>query len=223
MSSIKYFLKLIILTASLQLNAATHIKVLKVKGNNAIIQSSEQLYPGDSFYLQEDPLSQKVTYNQSAGFKSRKNSLMLGGSYTYFKADTVQDTRASVQGRYGWNFVTIEPGLVIEASMVNSGPGPTTDLLAGGYFDYNLVPNRDPKSILYGFFALGTGGVKLFSDGGSTNLLKLDLGFFSTLFFQDSSSAIRLEGFAGYQQIDAATSQTNLIGGGFRAFFVHYF
>ena len=204
-------------------NYAAKIKVLKVKGNSAVVESTEPLSPGDVFYLQEEPLSQKISFNQSTGFKARKNSLMIGGSFTYLKSDAAQDTKAALQGRYGWNFVSLEAGIVVEAGMINNGPGAITDLLAGGYFDYNLVPNRDPYAFIYGPFALASGGVKLFADGGSTNLLKLDAGAFATLFFKDSSSALRLEAFLGYQQIDSATAQTSLLGGGFRGFFVYYF
>lgn len=199
------------------------IKVLKIKGNSALIESSEPLTPGESYFLQEEPLSQKVSFNQAPGFKSRKNSIMLGGSFTTLKSDTVQDTRAALQGRYGWNFVNLEAGLIFEAEMINTGPGAITDLLGGGYFDYNLVPNRDPHSLIYGLLGLASGGVKLFADGGSTNLLKLDLGAFSTWFLKDSSAAIRLEAFAGYQQVDSANAQTSLLGGGLRGFFVYYF
>lgn len=216
----------IILFTSLQLMVfspalAQKFKVKKVKGKTALIESSIPLEEGKTYDLQTEAVSSDVNYS-NAGFKSRQNSFTIGMDFSYIKGDTVQNNSYDFQARYGWNFSYLEFGVVGKLTFLDRGAGATTNLAAGGYFDYNLVTNRDSKNLIYGPFALATIGSIQFT-GGSSNVLDLNAGGFLTWFLTQSSVALRLEGFADIEQVSASTGQTTLTGGGGRGLLIVYF
>lgn len=200
---------------------AQKFKVKKVKGRTALIESSIPLEEGKTYDLQTEAVSSDVNYSNS-GFKSRQNSFTLGMDFSYIKGDTVQNNSYNLQARYGWNFSYLEFGVVGELTYLDRGAGSTTNLAAGGYFDYNLVTNRDSKNLIYGPTALVTIGTIQFT-GGSSNVLDLNAGGFLTWFLTQSSVALRLEAFVDVEQVSASTGQTTLTGGGGRGLLVVYF
>ncbi len=200
------------------------IKVRKTKGLSAVIESSVPLEEGQVYELAVEPLSQNVDY-KSSGFKSRQNSVSIGGNILSLKGDDYQRNYVNLQGRYGWNFSNVEFGAVVQVSSDDLGGGATTDLTGGGFFNYNLVANRDPKTLIYGLVGLITFGSKHFpasSGGGSATTMDLNAGGFLS-WFLSSSTALRLEGFFNYQQISTTVKQTNVTGFGSRALVVFYF
>jgi hypothetical protein len=205
---------------------AEKIKVKKVKGNQAIVESSTPLEEGQSYEINTDPISQDVDYKSSVP-KSRANSFTLGMKFDFLKSSSLQSTNFSVQSRYGWNFSNLEFGILADASSADSGAGATTTLLGGGYFDYNLVINRDPKQIIYGPFillALGTTTYPSSGTGGSSNTMQTNLGGFLSYFIgAGSTAALRGELFGIYQQVNTSTSQNTVTGAGFRGLLVFYF
>lgn len=223
MKQISLFTIIILFGFYQQILAATQIKVLRTKGNSAVIESSSPLTSGDTYYLQEEPLSQKVSYSGTPGLRARNNSIMFGGNYSYLNSSEAKRTVANIQGRYGWNFISTEVGAFAEVGLTDFGGGANTNLLGGAYFDYNIEPNRDPRSLVYGAFALLGGGVMLLNDGGSNNLLKANAGGFASIFLGNTNTAIRVEGFADFEQVNSTIAQTNLIGGGLRGFLIYYF
>lgn len=205
--------------------SAQKIKVRKTKGNSAIIESTVPLEEGQTYDLQTESVVQDVNY-KTAGFKSRQNSLTLGGSFVTLKADDYQKQAYTLQGRYGWNFTVIEFGLVGQLSSIDLGAGATVDFSAGGYFDYNLISNRDPKFVVYGPFALATYGTTQYpstSGGGSTTTIEANLGGFLTYFIANTSTALRAEAYFDYQQIGTSLRQTNVTGFGGRGLLILYF
>lgn len=201
---------------------AQKIKIKKVKGNTALIESSLPLEEGKTYDLQGDAISADVNYS-NAGFKSRQNSFTLGINFGYLKGDTVNRNSYELQGRYGWNFSYIEFGVVGDIDYVDVGAGGTTNFAVGGYFDYNLVTNRDSKNLIYGPFALVTIGSLQSSGGASSSIIDLNAGGFLSWFLTHSSVALRAEGFADIQQVSSSVGQTTLTGVGGRGLLVVYF
>jgi hypothetical protein len=205
---------------------AEKVTVKKVKGNQAIIETQTPLEEGQIYELQTDNLiSQDVDYKSNV-IKPRNNSLTLGAKLDFLKSDTTQSSTYSLQVRYGWNFGTLEVGALLEGSGTDLGAGATTTVSAGGYFDYNLVPNRDPKKIIYGPFALASFGSTSYpssATGGSSTTLTTNIGAFLSYFIGDSTTALRGEVFGTYQQVNTSATQNSQMGGGVRGLLVFYF
>ncbi len=204
---------------------AQKITVKKTKGRNALIESSIPLEEGQVYDLQSASVSEPVNY-KTTGLKSRQNSWMIGGNFLSLRGDDYQKNSGSLQTRYGWNFTQVEFGIAAEMNTIDLGAGATTDFLLGGYFDYNLVSNRDPKTFIYGPFALaGFGSLQSPASrgGGSTSIIDTNLGGFISWFVAGGTAALRLEGFYDYQQINSTIKTTAVTGIGTRGFVVFYF
>lgn len=204
---------------------AQKIKVKKIKGNSAIVESTVPLEEGQVYDLASEPISQSIDYKAS-GFRSRQNSFSLGGSFLSLKSSDYQRVYFALQARYGWNFTSLEFGGVGQLTSDDLGAGATTEFTGGGYFDYNLVPNREPKSFVYGITTLVLFGSKQFSaasGGGSATTLDLNLGGFLSWFLNSTSTALRIEAFVDSQQISTTTKQSNVLGVGSRALLLFYF
>ena len=208
-----------------QVARAETIKVKKVKGNTAVIETELPLEEGKSYELATEAVSDNVDYKSSA-LKVRKNSFSFGTNFEYVKSDLSQNTSLNLQFRYGWNFTSLEVGIVGELASLDQGAGTTSSALVGGYFDYNLIANRDPKDLVYGpFLLLATGSTQYPSSqtGGSTTKIESNAGGFMTYFLGSSSTALRGEVFYNYQQINTTAVQNTVAGAGLRGLLLFYF
>jgi hypothetical protein len=204
---------------------AEKITVKKVKGTQAIVETTTELVEGQTYELAAQPLTEDVDYKQSV-LRPRNNSLTLGASFDFVKSELLSSSQADFQARYGWSFSTLEFGVVIKFSSSDQGGGATTSFLGGGYFDYNLVNNRDPRNLIYGpFVLLATGSTQYPSaaTGGSSTKLESNLGGFMTYFLAKTSTAIRGEAYYNYQQINTTAQQNSVAGFGMRGLLVFYF
>lgn len=204
---------------------AEKIKVKKIKGTQAVIETITPLEEGQTYELITEPLSQDVDYKSSV-LLSRRNSLTIGGQLDFLRSDSLSQNQLSLQARYGWNFSTLEVGVFFEATSKDQGAGATTTMLGGGYFDYNLIPNRDPKKIIYGPFVLvGIGSISYPSStaGGSVSTLQTNFGGFFSYFVGTSTTALRGELYGTYQQVNTTAQQSALTGLGARGLLVFYF
>lgn len=204
---------------------AERVKVKRVKGNNAIIESTVPLEEGQTYQLLPDSISEDVDYTSGVA-KPRDNSLTLGTQLDFLKSDTMESTNFSLQARYGWNFSTFEVGGVLGVDMQDAGSGATTTILAGGYVDYNLVANRPPHNAVYGPFVLAAFGSTQYpssATGGSSTLLQANAGGFLSYFLSGTSTALRAEVYGVYQQVNTDAAQTSVTGGGARGLLLFYF
>ncbi len=204
---------------------AEKVKVKKVKGNQAVIETLTPLEEGQSYELALEPVSQDVNYKQSLN-KTRDNSLTFGTSYEYIKSDLLQRSQFNLQARYGWNFSSVEFGVLIDLTSLDQGSGATNQYSAGGYFDYNLVANREPNQLIYGPFALAAAGSTQYptsQTGGSSSTIRTNAGGFLTYFLSGSTTALRGEGFYNYQQINTTAQQNSVAGFGLRGLLMFYF
>lgn len=204
---------------------AEKVKVKKIKGTQAVIETLTPLEEGQTYELVTEPVSQDVDYKSSV-LLSRRNSLTIGGQLDFLRSDSLSQNRLSLQVRYGWNFSTLEVGAFFEGTSLDQGAGATTTMIGGGYFDYNLIPNRDPKKIIYGPFAsVGIGSTSFPSStaGGSVSILQTDFGGFFSYFVGTSTTALRGELYGTFQQINTTAQQSSLTGLGARGLLVFYF
>lgn len=204
---------------------AQKIKVKKTRGNQSLIESSVPLEEGQVYDLAAEPMSQNVDY-KTTGLRSRQNSFSVGGSISSLRGNDYQRTSIALQSRYGWNFSMLEFGPLLGFTSEDLGAGATSEFTAGGYFDYNLVPNRDTKNMVYGIVGILSFGSRQFpstSGGGSATTLDLNAGAFLAWFINSSAMALRAEAFFDYQQISTTAKQTNVTGFGSRALMAFYF
>ncbi|MGZ3692398.1 MAG: hypothetical protein ACXVAX_12900, partial [Pseudobdellovibrio sp.] len=162
----------------------------KVKGNSAIVETDTPLEEGQTYDLAGDPVASNVDYS-SGSIKVRKNSLSFGANFESVKSELSQNTQFDLQVRYGWNFSSLEFGIMASAAGVDVGAGSTTSLLAGGYFDYDMVNNREPNNLIYGpFVLLATGSTQYPSSasGGSSTKIESNAGGFLTYFLGNSNT-----------------------------------
>ncbi len=216
---------LIVTFLFIEISFAQKITVKKTKGRNAIIESSIPLEEGEVYDLQTATISESPNY-QSKGLKSRQNSLMLGGNFVSQRGTDYQKNAGALHARYGWNFTQLEFGAAVDMTSVDLGAGATTDFLLGGYFDYNLISNRDPRPFVYGPFAFaGFGSVQSPASrgGGSASIVSINGGGFLTWYLAGTSTALRGEAYLDIQQINTSTRQTDVTGFGSRGFLVFYF
>lgn len=202
------------------------IKVKKIKGNQAIIETEIPLVEGQTYELVNELVSQDVDYKSNV-FKSRGNSVTLGAQLDFLRSSNYQSNNYSLQGRYGWNFSNLEIGAMANLQSTDVGAGATTTILGGGYFDYNLIANRDPKKTIYGAFTLlGVGSTSYPSastSGGSSTSLQINIGGFLSYFIGETSTALRSELYGIYEQVSTTATQSTLTGFGARALIVFYF
>lgn len=205
---------------------ADQIKVKKVKGNTAVVESNVVLEEGKTYELAPESIVDNVDYKSNT-LKVRKNSFSFGTDFEYVKSDLSQNTQLNLQVRYGWNFANLEVGATGSFASRDQGGGTTSAVLVGGYFDYNLVPNRDPKDFIYGPFLLIAAGSTQYpassTAGGSTSKIESNAGGFMTYFLGQSNTALRGEIFYNYQQINTTAQQNSVAGAGFRGLLVFYF
>lgn len=204
---------------------AQKIKVKKIKGKTAIVESSILLEEGQTYDLQPEMIATDIDY-KTPGFKSRQNSISFGGSFASLRGSDFQRNNVDIQIRYGWNFSTIEFGALGEIRSNDVGGGSTNEIFGGGFFDYNLVPNRDPKYLTYGPLGLVAFGSTQYPNnqgGGSSTNMELNAGAFLKWFLTSANTALRLEGYIDYQQINTTKTQSSLFGLGSRALFSLYF
>lgn len=204
---------------------AEKITVKKVKGTQALVETTTELVEGQTYELATQPISEEVDYKQSV-LKARNNSLTLGTSFDFIKSELLSDSRFDFQARYGWSFSTLEFGVLAKFSSSDQGGGATTSFLGGGYFDYNLVSNRDPRNFVYGPFILVATGSTQYpstSTGGSSTKLESNLGGFLTYFLAKTNTAVRGEAYYNYQQINTTAQQNSVAGFGFRGLLLFYF
>lgn len=160
---------------------AQQAKVLKVQGRKAIVQFPEDSRPRVGQVLD---LGGPVSMDGSSGMSATGDrSMIIGGSailsnLTPSGAST-SGTSFGVDGRYGWNKGIMEYGAIGGITYYTTTGASSRRLEAGGFFDYNLVPNTPGTEIVYGGAALGKLG-SLSSTAGnneiSGTLMTLEVG-----------------------------------------------
>lgn len=199
---------------------AQQAKVIKVKGQQAIVQFPPDVRPqiGQSLRIGEAKAGGEPSFAAgSPATGSRAQTVAASASLAMLSATsdvtggtsrTTSSTSLAVCGRYGWNKVQMEYGPLAEVEFVTADSSRTLGLLAGGFFDYNLVPNDGGRLLGYGLGA--EGGLGYSSGSRSTSAsVKYDLsgtkimaagGGFWKWFLPELPVATRLDLQYGYER-----------------------
>lgn len=202
---------------------ANKVVVKKVKGRQAIIESTENLEVGKTYYLNSDDSLVSEPTDFGGEKKSRYNSISLGGQFSFVNGNNVTDNTFSISGRYGWNHSKFEFGPAVNLMGINQGYGMALDYLVGGYVDYNMVQNKYPTQTIYGpSFEMSLGN-KQFSEGGSARIFYARASAFITWYINNSAVAIRSEAGYSYKKVTSSQNDTGLSGLSGQFFLLYYF
>lgn len=185
---------------------AQQIRVEKIRGSRAVIQFSGDLIPGKTYSL--------VAPSKNA--KGGKRNYSLAGSLS-FSNSTFQSTLGggssphkdfTIAVLFGWNFETYELGPILSYRNLDSDySGAHYSMFStGGFFDYNLSPNRPGVSHIFGATAEATMGSSNAANGNNSSSMDFFVGGFYKWFGLGESSALR--GDLGYDY-----SKTSFSGG----------
>lgn len=143
---------------------AQQAKVIKVKGQQAIVQFPPGTPPVVGEMLNVGGSAQSEE-GGSTGRGSRAHSLAVSGniSFASVKTDKPVETSSNVTsfeiaGAYGWNQEIFEFGPLVSIGYSSTTGRTGRTLLAGGFFDFNLIPNRPGTPVVYGVGATASFG-----------------------------------------------------------------
>ncbi len=177
-------------------------KVIKVSGKKAIVQ-----FPDDS----RPRVGQTIDLGGGGGMSSMdggsgggggggtgSRAMIAGGSAEFSSltpsGSSTSSTRIGADARYGWNAGVMEYGALGTMVFVSSTGTSSRLLSAGGFFDYNLVPNTPGTEMVYGAMALGKFGQASTTSGNlevSGTIMTIEVGGQLKWFPLGNSVAIR--------------------------------
>lgn len=177
-------------------------KVIKVQGKKAIVQFPDDARPrvGQTIDLGGGGAVSMGGSSSSHSGSGGSRAMIVGGSTEFssltVSGDSTSSTRFAVDARYGWNKDVMEYGAVGGMTYYSTPGLSRRKLEAGGFFDYNLVPNTPGTEIVYG----GAAGLKfgqLSSTTGSTEasgtIMTFEIGGQAKWFPLGNSVAIRAD------------------------------
>jgi hypothetical protein len=170
---------------------AQKIKIRKVKGNTAIVESTAPLQPGAVYDLMSAD-----DFGEDIGSTPRKYLVGLNFVFTNTKSDAANsttETYVNLIAKFGWNLGTFELGPLVDYRMTHVNDITQTTWKAGGWADYNFTPNMAGET-----FLLGLGGSAAFGNEDRGNGTKVDLfnvfaGPFVKWFPTSSSVGFRMD------------------------------
>ena len=140
---------------------AQQARVIKVKGQQAIVQFPQGTTPLVGEALNVGGASAPAE-GGGAGIPRGSRDQTLGLS-TNLGLFTVSDgggsaTLFNFAGRYGWNMQIFEFGPIATITYTSSNLITNRYVAAGGFFDFNFIPNVIGQQFVYGVGAEGTFG-----------------------------------------------------------------
>jgi len=187
-------------------------KITKAKGNKAVVEfpAGTKLRAGDAVSVGSQELDFPSSSSSSGSSDirgSREHSIDFSFNFlTGSQSSGGSHTVISIAGKYGWNKVTMEYGP--EASFSTSTPGSVSSFGGGGFFDYNLIPNKPGTTLVY-----GVGGDALLGSvsgsGNSATTMTFFGGGFGKWFPLGNTVAVRGDGGLGYTRLSASSATTS--------------
>lgn len=139
--------------------SAQQAKVIKVSGKKAIVQFPDDVRPKVGQMIE---LGGGGGESMGGGGGSDSRAMIIGGSAALENRSTSgsssSTTSLGVTGRYGWNAGEMEYGGLAGLSYTSATGSSARVIEAGGFFDYNLVPNTPGTELVYGLGAEGKFG-----------------------------------------------------------------
>jgi hypothetical protein len=197
---------------------AQKITVTKVKGNQAVVRvSGGTLEMGQTYSLGGDDVESTMVSRGSRAGGSRNNVFGFQAHLSNLKSETSASNISSTSWggdiRYCWNKQTSEYGVIGSFDSTDSGGGATMSFGGGGFFDYNMTPNRPSTAMIMGAAIDGQYIISTPPSGGtSSNSMRFYPSGFLKWFPLGNSTALRFD--LGYRYWDTSTggSKTKLSG-----------
>jgi hypothetical protein len=227
-----------------QPSVAQIVRVDRIKGKKALVEISEgTLKTGEIYYLSSTPTSTSTSdvpssrtseiSEVSSKLSSRDRLIGVTGNVSSLSisggGNSASTTGLLLSGRFGWNFTDHEYGTLGSLTIINGAGNSTSSFLIGGFFDYNLGPNKALEEALPGFggeAAVGASGVTVAGLGGSSTTSAttwyLYPNGFIKWFYQQRSTCLRGDIGLLYQPI---LTNPSLMASGLmaRLGMIHYF
>ena len=131
---------------------AQQAKVLKVQGKKAIVQFPDDVKPRVGQLIEVGTGSSEGSMTAGHGTGSRE--LIVGGSASFSSLTTSSSSTSTstldLSGRYGWNKGEMEYGGLGTFYYTSTTGSSSRTIGAGGFFDYNVVPNTAGTELVYG-------------------------------------------------------------------------
>lgn len=147
----------LVLVGSLAL--ADQAKVIKVKGQQAIVQFPNGVTPvvGEMLPVGGEAVSES---GQRGSRASRKRLVAVVGSIGFFNNSVTSNSRTTFdfQGRYGWNLEILEFGPLAQINYSSETVFSSRTILGGGFFDFNFKANKPGVELVYGVGGYGDAG-----------------------------------------------------------------
>jgi hypothetical protein len=205
--------------------AGPQARVIKTKGNQAIVQfpSGEKPRVGQVIDIGGDN-GPDAEPGEKIGTGERTHSLTVSGELSIGQSSTSggssdsseTETAISITGRYGWNKETWEAGPLGTFSMTTGGSTTTRVILVGGFYDWNLVPNRPGTVFVYGLGGYGEFGQEALTPSGGTETSATRMSFFGggnmKWFGLSENVAVRADAGLGYDRTAASAITTTWLG-----------
>lgn len=133
---------------------AQSAKVIKVKGQQAIVQFPSGTKPqvGQIIDVGDGGDEGEDGGDVGVGNKSRARLLGVSGEISFLNnsATSKSTTTISITPKYGWNTGVMEFGPQGTIALTSSDGASSRTLSAGGFFDFNFVPNDIGQTLIYG-------------------------------------------------------------------------
>jgi hypothetical protein len=206
-------------------------KVIKVKGQQAIVQFPAGTVPqvGQQLDLGGGSVSD-ADGNAMPGLGSRKNLIGLGVNQLYFlnnSATSKSVTGIKLNGRYGWNTGRMEFGPIATLEYESRDNSSTRLMAIGGFFDYNFTPNISGQKLVYaatGDLSFGQLSEKQGSFEPTSTIINLFVGGTVKWFGLSDHFALRADaGFNLQRSTPDSGDATSLAGAMVRAGIANYF
>ena len=200
---------------------AQKIKVRKVKGNQAIVQFTQAapLVTGGVYEL-----SSSDEFDDVHTGRDRLVGLDLSFKTLNVESDSgnASKTVFTMNAKFGWNLGNFEVGPKIQFESADDAGAKTSLLAAGGFGDFNMIPNAEGETFTYGVGAQLAFGTRT-SSSVDYNLLDGKLGPFAKWFPYGGTFAIRGDLLYGYQTQSSSDFDITESGLIFTAGITNYF
>lgn len=190
--TIKHSVLCLTLLSPLLCNSQT-IRVDKIKDDKAIIEIIDgSVKPGETYQLG----SAGSTLGKTT---PRKNLFAISGGFSNISQSSSSVTNTysvfSLTTKYGVNKVDYEYGGLLSIDHYSSSGVSATGFQGGGFFDYNLVPNKSSSTNVYGIGTEISGGTvqSLVSANKAVSTYRIFGGGFLKYFPFNTSTAIRMD------------------------------
>ena len=132
---------------------AQQAKILKVQGKKAIVQFPDDVKPRVGQLIEVGGAGSSEV-SMTAGHGSGSREMIVGGSASFSSLTTsssnTSESILDLSARYGWNKGEMEYGGLGTFYYKSTTGSSERTIGAGGFFDYNVVPNAPGTELVYG-------------------------------------------------------------------------